>query len=107
MHTSEEKVPPARTCFLVASMMVLALSRLRICWWAFSQCCLIAAMARVESLKFKEAFNYIFSGLTFVRGVTFLVNVLLDVDGSKMLGKEGSFSLIALSLCEGRSLGTV
>jgi hypothetical protein len=44
--------------------------------------------ARVESLEFEEALNCISVGFTFASGVDFLVNVLLDTYGSRMLGSE-------------------
>ena len=44
--------------------------------------------ARVESLEFEEALNCIILGFTFASCMTLLVDILLDVHGSRTLGSE-------------------
>ena len=44
--------------------------------------------ARVESLEFEEALNCVGTCFTFFGGVDFLVDILLNVYGSRMLGSE-------------------
>jgi hypothetical protein len=49
-------------------------------------CC--SSEARVESFELEEALNCVSVCFTFLGGVDFLVDVLLDVYGSRKLGSE-------------------
>jgi hypothetical protein len=47
-----------------------------------------SSKVRVESLEFEEALNCVSMGLIFFGSVDFLVDILLDVYGSRALGSE-------------------